>query len=441
MVVVGAQAPGRLGPPLLGETLSLLQNPFRFLEDRQQRYGPVFKSRILGRNTVFLSGLSGAEAFYNRENVVRSDAHPFTLVELFGGVNMEMYDGPKHAALKSMAIGAFDLAAIAGYVPDMQQGIEQELAELARRDEFSATVELRRLSIATICGNLMGIAPGPLTDDITRDYGIVLNGLIALPIPLPMLAYGRARAARDRLLQRIRELIKERRGRPGPDALSRLLAARSTDGRVYTDEEALLEVHHVVIAGFIVYAIMAEGMRRLAEEPELLDRCLAEVREQVKSRELELEALQRLPTLTNVVLEAKRYVPLVPLAFGRANRSFVVEGRVVPEGWRVYLALWLNNRDPSVFSHPDVFEPDRFDIHRAEHLRHPMSFIPQGAAPMTGHQCLGLDYSTYLTLTFLTLLLRDYEWSLPPQDLSTNWRKLPPEPRDALRVRLRPKSS
>jgi hypothetical protein len=42
-----------------------------------------------------------------------------------------------------------------------------------------------------------------------------------------------------------------------------------------------------------------------------------------------------------------------------------------------------------------------------------MAFIPQGAEPRTGHRCLGLDYSTFLSVAFLALLVRGYEWDLP----------------------------
>ena len=69
-----------------------------------------------------------------------------------------------------------------------------------------------------------------------------------------------------------------------------------------------------------------------------------------------------------------------------------------------------------------------------------MAFIPQGAGPPTGHQCLGLDYSTFLTLAFLVVLLRGYEWDLPAQDLGLDWKKRPPEPKGGLRVRLRAKA-
>src|SRR5688572_28696370 len=198
------QPPGSMGLPLIGETLGFITNVFRFLEVRQKRYGNVFKSQVLGRRIVFLAGTDGAEAFYNSENISRSDAHPFPLVDLFGGINMEMYDGPKHVALKTMALTAFDHAAISGYLPDMPRLIESTLSRLAQAGEFSAIGELRRLAIETICCNVMGLPPGPETEDITRDYGAVLTGLISLPLALPGFAYGRARAGRDRLLARIR---------------------------------------------------------------------------------------------------------------------------------------------------------------------------------------------------------------------------------------------
>ncbi|MES1172525.1 MAG: cytochrome P450, partial [Bacteroidota bacterium] len=189
--------PGWMGLPLVGETLAFLRNPFAFLEDRRARHGNVFKSNIVGRRIVFLSGLEGAEAFYAPDNISRADAHPFPLVDLFGGVNMEMYDGPRHQGLKAMALTAFDHAAIAGYLAPMHELIESTLSRLAGLGEFSATGELRKLAIEAICQSVMGLARGPQTDDICRDYALVLNGLVSLPVALPGSPYARARAARD----------------------------------------------------------------------------------------------------------------------------------------------------------------------------------------------------------------------------------------------------
>jgi retinoid hydroxylase len=434
--------PGAMGLPLLGETLAFLQNPFAFLEERQRRHGDVWKSRLLGRRIVFLSGIEGASAFFDDDNISRADAHPFPLVDLFGGVNMEMYDGPRHRALKTMAIDAFDHGAIARYLPDMQGLLAGALERLATSDggAFSAVEELRKLAIEALCLNVLGIARGARTEAICRDYATVLQGLVSIPVPIPGTPYGRARAARDRLLATIRETIAQRRAQPGHDALSHMLQARlpQPDGsdRVYSDEEALLEVHHIVIAGFIVYALMAEGLRRLAEDPALLARVRDEVQVHAATGPLTLPGLARLRLTTHVVLEAKRHVPLVPLAFGRARRDFTCGGHRVPAGWTVYLALWLCNRDARLYRDPGRFDPDRFGPGRAEHHQHPLAFVPQGCEPATGHRCLGLDYSTFLTLAFLTLLVRGYRWELPPQDLGYRWTTLPPQQRDGLRVRL-----
>src|SRR5258708_32641165 len=364
--------PGTMGLPFLGETLAFGKNPFLFLEERQRRYGNVFKSSLFGRRIVFLAGTEGAEAFYNAQNISRADAHPFPLVQLFGGINMEMYDGPKHFALKSMALQAFDHAAIAGCLPDMQRLIEAKLAQLTKAGEFSAIAELRRLAIEVVCGNVLGLAPGRETEAMARDYGTVVPGLIAVPLPLPGTTYGRALGARDRGLGRIRAAIAQRRRHPGTDALSRVLTAKAADGRTYSDDEALLEVHHMVIAGFIVYALMAEAMRQLAERPDLHARCAQEIREHAPSGPLTVEKLAKLSTAMNVVLESKRYVPLVPLAFGRAQRAFTCGGFQVPNDWTVYLALSLNNFDRAVYTDPEKFDPDRFG--RGEHRKPPLAF-------------------------------------------------------------------
>ncbi|MGH9280454.1 MAG: cytochrome P450, partial [Acidimicrobiales bacterium] len=325
--------PGRLGLPFAGETLALLRNPFAFLETRRKKHGDVFKSRVLGRNVVFLSGVEGAEAFYDEDNISREHAHPYPILDLFGGVNMEMYDGPRHTALKAITTTAFDDAAIAAYLPDMQRLIESRLDGWAQQDEFSATAELRKLAIEVICLNLLGLEPGPQTDAIARDYAAVLKGIVSVPVPIPATPYRHARQARDRLLATIAGLVAERRCNPTGDGLSRMLLAHAPGGRTITDDEAVLEVHHVVIAGFIVYALMAEILWRLRESPILLARCAAEVDSGA--------ALARLHTALQTVMEAKRLVPLVPLAFGRARREFTCGGYRVPTDWTVYLALRL----------------------------------------------------------------------------------------------------
>jgi cytochrome P450 len=427
-----------MGLPLVGETPAFVRNPYRFLEVRRDRHGDVFKSNVTGHRVIFLSGIDGASAFYDPANIGRENAHPFLMADMFGGTNFEMYDGPRHLALKAIALEAFDRAALAGYLPDMQRLIETWLERHANGTPFPAMIALRELAVEAICRNVMGLAPGPETATMTRDYSLLLAGLAAtVPVRIPGTTYGRAMTARNRLLASIRTVVEERRARPRADGLSRILSTTAPDGRTYTDDEAVLEVHHMVVAGFVVYAHLAEVVRRLAAQPALRGRCAEEIAREAPDGPLSMEALSRLTTCTAVVMEAKRFVPLVPFAFGRARRTFACDGYEVPEGWRVYLALHLVNHDPSIYAEPERFDPDRFGPEREEHRQHPLAFIPQGSNPPTSHRCLGLEYSTLLTLAFLTVLVRGYEWQLPAQRLDLDWGKRPPEPRDGLMVEVR----
>jgi cytochrome P450 len=173
----------------------------------------------------------------------------------------------------------------------------------------------------------------------------------------------------------------------------------------------VLEVHHIVVAGFVVYAHMAEVVLRLAMQPGLRARCTEEVARCVPDGPLSMEGLSGAAVTTAVVMEAKRLVPLVPLAFGRARRTFACGGYEVPEGWTVYLALHLINHDPSIYSEPERFDPDRFGPGREEHHKHPLAFLP--------------------------VIVGGYDWRLPRQRLDLDWGKRPPEPRDGLMVQLR----
>ncbi len=47
--------PGSLGLPILGETLQFLLDA-NFADKREKQYGSIYKTHILGRKTIFMSG-------------------------------------------------------------------------------------------------------------------------------------------------------------------------------------------------------------------------------------------------------------------------------------------------------------------------------------------------------------------------------------------------
>jgi cytochrome P450 len=102
----------------------------------------------------------------------------------------------------------------------------------------------------------------------------------------------------------------------------------------------------------------------------------------------------------------------------------------------VIWALLPSHVGYSVYTDPERFDPDRFSPERAEDKRHEHAFAPQGAGPVTGHRCPGLDYATYFMEVFAIVLLRGYDWELPPQSFEIDYSKTPPEPKDGLRAKV-----
>lgn len=429
--------PGSGGLPLLGETLAFAKNPFLFIDQRLAKHGRIFRTRVLGRNTAVIAGPEAAGRFIDTRSVVRSDSMPPHVQELFAGRSLPLLDGELHRNRKSIVNQAFTRAAITAYLPPMQASIERAFERWTSGGEVRWLDEMKQLSIEVICTNFLGLEPGPQMDALRRDYGAVTGGFATLPINLPGTRYRKALQARDRIMTFLRESVRERRAAPASDGLSRILAAAALPGGAVSDEEVALELHHIVIAGFIVFGELGAMVQQLTSHPAVRATLAAEVAAKSPAGPISLEALMTMPYLLQVVNETKRLTPIIPAVFGIAKEGFELDGVSVPAGWMILWTIRPTHVERGVYSNADQFDPDRFSPERAEEQRHEHAFVPQGAGAMTGHRCPGLDYATYFMEVFATVLLRDYTWELPQQSFEADYSKTPPEPKDGLRAVVR----
>lgn len=438
--------PGDGGLPLLGETLPFLKDGFGFVASRTARHGPIWQTRILGRRTAVLAGPDASGRFIDSE-VQRAGAMPPHVQELFGGSSLPLLDGDPHLSRKTFILQAFTRDALAGYLPVIERMVAEALERWSEQEEIVWIPELKRLSIEVICATVMGIPPGAETEALRADYQLVLRAFSHLPVPLPGTAYSRGRAALARILARFEAAIADHRREPRNDGLSRILAATDGAGRRIGVEECKVELHHLIIAGLIVFGELAAIVQQLTLHPDVRARLETEVAGLPEDRKsggagaesaLTHQALAGAPYLLQVVMEVKRLCPILPVVFGKARQSFEFKGRTVPAGWMVLWGLRASHLTAEIYPDPERFDPERFAPARAEHLRHPYAFVPQGAGPAQGHRCPGTDLATTLMQVFTILLLRGYTWELTAgQDLDYDWSLIPPEPKDGLRARLR----
>jgi retinoid hydroxylase len=290
-----------------------------------------------------------------------------------------------------------------------------------------------------ISTTILGLPAGPTFDAVAKDYQLVGGGFSSLPIPLPGTNYDRARRALDRILAVYAENAKEHLTNPGSDGLSRILAARSArDGRQITVDEVTVELHHIVVAGLIVWAWFVTAVQELDRNPEVRERLRAEVAS-LPAGPLTLDSLMAAPYLGQVSMEIRRLSPVVHVFFGKARTTFEFAGHTIPEGWMVLWGIRSSHLRPEIYPDPTKFDPERFGPARHEQDRHPHAFVPNGAGDVhKSHKCAGYEFAPLLLQVFLAELLRGgYRWTFAPdQDLALDYAKVPPEPRDGLRVRL-----
>jgi cytochrome P450 len=433
--------PGRFGLPFIGEMPLILKDAYGFVEERARRYGPIFRTRMLGHPTAVITGPDANGKFIDADDVQRADAMPGHVQALFGGSGvLPLLDGEAHRTRKHFMMSAFTREAMIGYLPQLQRLVVESLAGWAAAGELRWLEPLERLAVEAITGPVMGISPGPTVDALVADYGRVLRGFTALPLPLPWSTYRRARRALERILAVYAATIRDHLASPRPDGLSRILAARAPgpEPHALSPDDCKRELHHIVIAGVIVWAWLMAAAVELDRHPAVRDRLAEEIARLAPAGPLTLEQLEAMPYLGLVTMEIRRLTPVVQVFFGRARRTFTFAGHRVPQGWMVLWGIRSSHIWPALYPDPLRFDPERFTPGRAEHLRHPLAFVPNGAGDVhRGHKCVGYEYAPALLQTFLVELVRGYHWSFPDdQDRSINYGRVPAAPRDGLRVRL-----
>ena len=434
-----ARAPlpeGSTGLPLLGETLAFGKDGYAFIADRLKRHGNVFRTRVLGRDAAVISGPASCDALLDAEKVQRDGAMPPHVFSLFGGRSLPTLDGAEHRARKEIVLAAFGRDALARYLPDVQSTIERHLSRWAKQDEVTIVDAAQSLALETICRNVMSIEDERTLDEIRRDYLIVAAGFNALPIKIPGGALSKALSARDRLFSRFDAIIADHRAKKYDDGLARMLDAKATDGTKLDDEQTKLELHHVIVAGFVIFAELVGLVLHLGQHDDVREKAREEVLAVAPKGAFDPTSLRKLEHVTRVVDEVKRLTPILPAIFAKAKKDFVHDGKTIPAGWMVLWALRSTNVDPATYPNAESFDPDRFAPGRAEHEKHPHAFVPHGPGGALSHRCPGADYATIAMQIFAASLLRGYDWTLPPQRLELDTSRTPPLPKDGLRAKL-----
>ena len=421
--------PGSFGLPLIGDTLNFFRDP-NYAQKQHKRYGPIFKTRLLGNPTLFVKGAEANQFVLTNENNYFVVSWPPSTKALLGNLSLALQTGGEHQNRRKLLAQAFMPRALSSYI-DTVQSITHTYAE---KWADSATVtwypELRDYTFDVACKLLVGLDQGAETE-LGHLFETWCAGLFSIPLALPWTPFGKAKQARKRLLTLLEEIIIQRQQTKalGNDALSLLIQAKDEAGNRLGIDELKDQVLLLLFAGHeTLTSAIASFCLLVAQHPQVLNALRTEQKAFEPQEAITLDTLKQMPYLEQVLQEVLRLIPPVGGGFRQVLKTCELDGYQIPQGWTVLYEINQTHLNPEDYTAPDHFQPERFakGVHPNKY-----SYVPFGGGI---RECLGKEFARLEMKLFAVQLLRHYSWELlPDQDLSMV--VVPtPHPRDNLRV-------
>ncbi|KAJ3704710.1 hypothetical protein LUZ61_008415 [Rhynchospora tenuis] len=158
--------------------------------------------------------------------------------------------------------------------------------------------------------------------------------------------------------------------------------------------------------------VLEWAMAELLHNPDKMSKVISELRENIGSKQVEETDITKLPYLQAVVKETMRKHPVAPLLLPHivSEKGVELGGYAIPKGAQVMVNVYAIGRDPTVWSEPEIFRPERFLESKLDFRGHDFELIPFGSGRRT---CAGLPLVTRMLPLFLATLLQAFEWRLP----------------------------
>ena len=243
-----------------------------------------------------------------------------------------------------------------------------------------------------------------------------LLDLLRFPVWLTrLLSFRRAIGAFDEFDKSVDRLLSTRGREPSTeprDLLARLIAARDSEtGGGMTAKEVRDQVVTIFMAGHETTAqALAWTWYLLSLHPAAEAKLHDELSMVLAGRRPRYDDLASLRYTRMVIEESMR---LYPPAHTMAREPIATDhilGHRIPAGALVLIVPWLLHRKPSLWEHPDRFDPERFSPERV--LARPRyAYIPFGAGQRI---CIGAAFAMTEAMLILAMIAQRYRLHLKP---------------------------
>ena len=433
-----AHIPGDEGWPVIGRTLSVLADPKGEVERMSQRFGHVYRSRVLGETSVSLLGPDAIEMIMMDQTKLFSSAHGWgSILGLLFPRGLMLLDFDEHRLHRRALSFAFKSGPMKSYLAQLDSGIAARVAQWrANPGPMLFYPAMKQLTLDLAATSFLGSDIGPDVDKVTRAFiDMVAASVAPIRQPWPGTQMARGVKGRETIVAYFSEQIPIRRAKGGDDLFSQLCQATHEDGALLSTQDIVDHMSFLVMAAHdTLTSSLTSFVSMLAAHPQWQQKLRDEVMALgLKDGEpMPFERLDEMPLTEMAFKEAMRMKPPVPSIPRRAMRDFTFKGYDIPAGTLVAMNPLFTHHMKEHWTDPDAFDPLRF-TDEATRARHRFAWVPfSGGA----HMCLGLHFAYMQAKCFALHFLRNLDVTIAPGYVP-EWQMWPiPKPKDGLRVTL-----
>ncbi|GMN60065.1 hypothetical protein TIFTF001_029167 [Ficus carica] len=420
--------PGSLGWPVVGESFSFLSEfssssgIYNFMHRRQERYGKVFKTLVLGRFTVFMTGRDAAKILLTGKDGMVSLNLFYTGKQVLGPTSLLQATGEVHKRLRRLIAEPLSIDGLKKYFQFINTLAIETLEQWPGRTVFILE-EASTFTLKVIGHMIMSLEPtGEEQEKFRANFKLISSSFASLPFKIPGTAFHRGIKARDRMYAMLDSIISRRRNGDEfqQDFLESLIMKHSklTSGKEdnedkLTDAQLKDNILTLLVAGHdTTTAALTWLIKFLGENPAVL--------EQLRDEHLQIQANRRsgtnltwnevnnMPYTAKVISETLRRATILPWFSRKAAQDFEIDGYKIKKGWSVNLDVVSIHHDPESFPDPEKFDPSRFDAPLK-----PFRFLGFGSGP---RMCPGINLAKLEISIFIHHLVCTYKWRALEKD-------------------------
>uniref|UniRef100_H0ZEW2 Cytochrome P450 family 26 subfamily C member 1 n=1 Tax=Taeniopygia guttata TaxID=59729 RepID=H0ZEW2_TAEGU len=406
---------GSMGWPFFGETLHwLLQVRRRGTGSRRERYGNVFKTHLLGRPVVRVTGAENIRKILLGEHTLVSTQWPQSTQIILGSHTLLSSTGDQHRQRRKVI---FSRAALESYLPRIQKVVSWELRGWCMEPGSIAVYSsAKTLTFRIAARILLGLRlEEKQFKDLAKTFEQLVENLFSLPLNIPFSGLRKGIKARDMLHKFMEKAIQEKLQRNSPedhsDALDFIMNSAKEHGKEFTMQELKESAIELIFAAFFTTASASTSLiLLLLKHPSVIEK----IRQELMSHELyqqkiSLEKLSRLRYLDCVIKEVLRVLPPVSGGYRTALQTFELDGYQIPKGWSVMYSIRDTHETAAVYqSPPSSFDPDRFGAGRPEAAGR-FHYIPFGGG---ARSCIGKELAQAILKLLAIELVSTACWEL-----------------------------